>query len=152
MATAERPPKGMHDSHRPIGPREALAATLILSAATYSWFAAAARPFTTSADVFCSVAFAGIAVVIFVTRVPRASSRTTRADPASESFRSFLPWIVIVSLIVVWEIGTYCAGLGGSRHNFPTISSLYDEGARFHAVKASLFFLWLMLGWRMFRG
>jgi hypothetical protein len=120
---------------------------IIGATATYSWFAVVPKPFTAGADLFCAVAFGAMAAAIAVVRLTR------RDDEASDSAAggSICPWISLLLIFGAWELATYFAGLGAKRHDFPTFSSIYGELARFHAAKACLFFLWILLGWELLR-
>ena len=59
-------------------------------------------------------------------------------------------WVLALLLVAAVELGTYFAGWSGNRHDFPTISSLYDTAAQTPALKAAVVFAWLALGWALF--
>ena len=122
-----------------------------LGAVVGSWFAAGTKPFSDGADAACAAAFAAVALGVVVNRARAgATAVTVSAEPVSAEVAMW-PWIVCVLLLLAWEVVTYAAGLGGRRHSFPTLSSLYDDVARWHGAKAFVFFLWIALGWRTFR-
>jgi hypothetical protein len=126
--------------------------SVLVASIAYSWFAAASRPFTTASEIYCAVAFAGIGAAIVWHRLHRSQPTTGSGyvrPPATAG--SLRPWIVVLCVFMAWELTTYFVGITGNRHEFPTVSSLYDDAARFHAAKAFLFFLWLTLGWRLLR-
>jgi hypothetical protein len=127
---------------------------------TYSWWVATTRPFTLDADVATAVGLAVLVVVSGFTWVRRrsrpvvvgADARPGRAagpGGAGTPRRSPLPWLVALGVVVAVELATYFAGWSGSRHTYPTVSSLYDTAARVTAVKAVFVGAWLILGWRV---
>jgi hypothetical protein len=127
--------------------------------AVYSWWVSSTSPFTSAADVAVAVGFGLMAVVAGTTffgrrdgadqgrRAARPTSRT--GPPAGEHSRS-RAWVVTLSLVSAVELFTYIAGSTGNRHDFPTISSLYDAAAESQAAKAAIVFAWLVLGWALF--
>jgi hypothetical protein len=121
-------------------------ATLVAVAIAYGWIAAGTRPFTVGADVLTAIPLSLAATWAVVGRsgvswAPPAAA-TTRADAVR-----LWPWIAAIGLTALVELVAYFAGLGPHRYAYPTVSSLYDDLARFRAVKASLFAGWLALGW-----
>ncbi len=59
-------------------------------------------------------------------------------------------WVAAFLFLLAVELFTYFAGWSGNRHDFPTVSSLYDTAARSQAVKAAVVFAWMTLGWTLF--
>jgi hypothetical protein len=127
--------------------------SVLAASIAYSWFAAGSRPFATASEIYCAVAFAAVgAAIVFWHRFhrPQPTTGSGYARPPATA-GSLQPWIVVLCVFIAWELATYFVGISGNRHDFPTISSLYDDAARFRAAKAFLFFLWLTLGWRLLR-
>ena len=165
---------------RPISGREHMAVfgAAAVVAAVFAWFGTQTNPFTAGADAVCAVAFAAMALAILLKNRARhagpegaepegaepedheparggrghsAPAGATGAPAAGTDRRESLwPWVGCLGFLVAWELFTYFAGFGGHRDSFPTLSSLYDDAARWHAVKACLFFAWLALGWGLF--
>ncbi|HZU80935.1 MAG TPA: hypothetical protein VE991_13540 [Acidimicrobiales bacterium] len=134
--------------------RRQAARLVVLSVAAYGYgyWAAGSRPFTAGADAFVAVAFAPVAVL--GARAWMATPATARTGNASRPAMTvgrdrFL--LVVVAALVVLEVGTYVAGVGHARHDFPTVSSIYDELARWRTLKAAFFAAWLALGYGLFR-
>ncbi|MGB7051261.1 MAG: hypothetical protein WBG41_06815 [Acidimicrobiales bacterium] len=136
-------------------------AVLIAAGATYSWWVSSTTPFTLGADVAIAVGFVLMAVVagpsilrgsLGVNR-RRVSSEalpdtpTLMADQAAARTRA---WAAAFLFLLAVELFTYFAG-SGNRHDFPTVSSLYDTAAQSQAAKAAIVFAWMALGWSLFR-
>ena len=129
-----------------------LTACVVAAAVAYSWYAASTRPFTTPADIATAVPFLAVASVLAHRITRKRSSRPTRdpKGPADGSSR-IRPWVITIVLLGVIELVAYVMGFFGSRHEYPTLSSLYESAARTHGVRAVLFALWMILGWRLVR-
>ena len=144
---------------------------LVALGALYSWLVAITRPFTIAADVTVAIAF--VPFVLLVTGRLIAGSRIARsriggsriagsriagqsilpsseAQPAGPSWSDLRSWVLGLALLAAVELTSYFAGFSGDRHDFPTLSSLYDEVARSHVVKGLFVFGWLALGWGLF--
>ncbi|HZE15792.1 MAG TPA: hypothetical protein VE197_08800, partial [Mycobacterium sp.] len=91
------------------------------------------------------------ALMVVTLRRRRSASRSGSQATAQRRRGELWPWIAAISVLAVWEIATYFAGFGGHRQSFPTVSSLYDEAARWRGAKAAAYFLWLALGWGLVR-
>lgn len=116
----------------------------------YAWLLAATAPFTVGADVLVALALAvgaGATAAVVVRRrraeVPAAAAGRGASDGRAGAW---WPWIGVLGALVAWELFTYLAGMGPHRHHYPTISSLYDEAARWRAVKACCVVAWVGLG------
>jgi hypothetical protein len=147
-------------SWRPSEPfRLALIAALTVGAGAYAWWVSSTTPFTGSADVAVAAGFALMAVPAAVSFLHHG---VRRAGDDHDSDVSSVPvavdgerpkvraWTAAMVALVAYELFTYFAGSGGSRHTFPTLSSLYDDLASTQAVKALIVFAWLALGWGLF--
>jgi hypothetical protein len=129
----------------------------------YSLIAASTTPFTLPADVLTGAAIVAMAVAVFVRWPLRASagraSRVGRAGreapegpspPASRrSSHPYTPWLVFLSVFVVWELFNYV--VHGSRSDHPTFSSITDAIDRFYLLKSLLFLGWLVGAWFILR-
>jgi hypothetical protein len=136
-------------------------AVLIAAGAVYSWWVSSTAPFTSRADVAMAVGFVLMAVVAGASilrggigvngqRVPSEalpSTPTLMADQAAARTRA---WAAAFLFLLAVELLTYFAG-SENRHDFPTVSSLYDTAAQSQAVKAAIVFAWMALGWALFR-
>ena len=81
--------------------------------------------------------------------LPRRQQIEVRAPgDARVDAPSAAPWIVVVALIIGWELFSY---FSGPRAAHPTLSSLEDSAAQWHAAKAAVFAGWLALGWFLVR-
>jgi hypothetical protein len=128
--------------------------------AVYSWWLASTTPFTWTADGVVAVGFGLMAVVAgnkLVRPRPRAADPDTRstgsAGRAGADGGPSPPtraWVLALAFVVAVELFTYVAGWSGNRHDFPTISSLYDTAAGYRAAKAAIVFAWVALGWALF--
>ena len=141
---------GAREVLRRLGRQPSLRVVAVVAVGAGSWLAAGTRPFSDAADAACGAAFAAVGVGLLA---QRASLVTPAADRAQSDLAqtALWPWVVSLLLLAVWELVTYAAGLHGRRHSYPTISSLYDEAARWQGAKALAFFVWIALGWRLFR-
>ena len=128
-----------------------MAVVLALAAAlTYALALASTRPFTAPADALTAVGLAAGGVGLTARLV--GDSRATRGDdsapPTERVVGSWLPWVVLLVVVVGWEL--YCY-FGGPRPAHPTVSSLYDLAARYRLLKALIVLAWLALGWELVR-
>ena len=126
-----------------------------------AWWVSSTTPFTSGADAAVAVGFALMAVPAGAAlfhwtadaRKPTSPIPTGTAPsvgPPRQRWRRCVPWLAALALLVAVELSTYLAGLGGDRHDFPTLSSLYDTAARSQAAKATLVLAWMALGWGLF--
>jgi hypothetical protein len=134
-------------------------ALLVATGGVYSWWLSSTSPFTSTAEVAVAVGFGLMAVVAgtaFFGRRPgtdqadRSPGSTRDASTPSHDRSAAGAWLLALSLVAVVELVTYFAGWSGNRHDFPTISSLYDTAAQSPALKAAVVFAWLALGWALF--
>jgi hypothetical protein len=124
--------------------RRAAAVAVVVIAVGYSWLAAGAAPFTAAADAATAAPIALVGAIGLRALLRPAAAGETDAGRAG-------PFVLAIAIAVVLEVATYLAGLGGRRHAYPTLSSLYGAAARLRAAKASLFALWIALGWSLTR-
>jgi hypothetical protein len=121
-------------------------AILLAGGVGYSLIAASTRPFTLPADVLTGLAIVAMAVLVCV-RWP-LRTRKVRAAAASSSTsatgHSYLLWILLLVVFVVWELFNYL--VHGTRANHPTFSSITDAIDRFYLLKSLLFLGWLAGG------
>lgn len=135
-----------------------MAAGLLGVAAGYSWWVGTTTPFTAGADLATSVGFALMAVPAVLTyrrRYLHRPATTVSLDPAEHDTSTEIArrgnvtaWVVVISLITALEVVGY---FGGSRYSYPTLSSLYNSASGTVAGKAVFAFLWVLLGWGLFR-
>jgi hypothetical protein len=128
--------------------------------AVYSWWVSSTTPFTSMADVAVAVGFALMAIVtgpsILRGRAgsdgrsvaPEDLGDSTAPSDDQRPARSRAGVAAFLFLLAI-ELFTYFAG-SGNRHDFPTISSLYDTAAQSQAAKAAIVFAWMALGWALF--
>ncbi len=140
--------------------RTARLAVLVAVGAVYSWWVSSTTPFTSGADVAVAVGFVVMAVVAG-TSIVRSGTGSNRRSVSSENLQHPLApiddqptarseaWVAAFLFILSLELLTYFAG-SGNRHDFPTISSLYDTAAQSQAAKAAIVFAWMALGWALF--
>jgi hypothetical protein len=129
---------------------------LMAMGAVYSWWVSSTTPFTVGADAAVATGFvllalpAGASFVRGQVRFGDAGREPHSAvDPTAR--RPLLrAWVVALLFLLAVELFTYFAGWSGNRHEFPTISSLYDTAARSQAAKAAIVFAWMALGWGLF--
>jgi len=57
-------------------------------------------------------------------------------------------WLIPVGLFVVVEVATYA---GGSTHEFPTLSLLFDPLLDSYLMRVAAYFGWLTVFWGMVR-
>jgi hypothetical protein len=115
------------------------ALVVLLAAAVYSWVAAGFRPFTTAEEVM--VAIPAIVVFVFAWRPSRPSSPRA-ADGWART--SVVLWLGLVVVAVGWELMAF---FSSPRADHPTLSVIADDIMSVHAGRASMFLLWLTLGW-----
>jgi hypothetical protein len=138
---------GKQGAAEPPSARLARVATAILIGAIYSWAVSATRPFTTAANVTVAIGFVIIGVVMAGCLRRRARSGQAARVGSGRGWA----WAVTIGVLAVVELSSYFAGFGASRSTFPTLSYLYDEASRDQAVKALFVFLWMAMGWGLFR-
>lgn len=131
--------------------RTVVTTVVVVAVAAYSYVAAGTTPFTAGADAMTALSFAAVAVVMVSSLVRRRRQGQTRLSTDVAAGGSVVPWTVVLSVFVVWEVVTYAAGFAGGRHAFPTVSSLTDQAFRWRGAKAALFAAWLALGWGLVR-
>lgn len=119
-------------------------------AGAYAGWVAQTKPFTTQADVAVAVGFVLMVTVVARTLRHRRAGTPAPARPARPR-RRYLPWAIAIGALLALELAAYGIGFSASRHAFPTLSSLYDEVSRSPADKAGVVFVWMMLGWGLFR-
>jgi hypothetical protein len=136
-------------------------AVLVAAGAVYSWWVSSTTPFTSRADVAVAVGFVLMAVVAGasilrggigvngqgVSSEALPDTPTLIADQPAARSRA---WAAAFLFLLAVELFTYFAG-SGNRHDFPTVSSLYDTAAQSQAAKAAIVFVWMALGWALFR-
>jgi hypothetical protein len=139
--------------------RAARPGVLVATGIVYSWWLSSTTPFTSAADAGVAAGFAVMAVAAGITLLRRRSgvnrpiaafgspANTTAVARERPAIRA---WVVALSYVLVVELLSYFAGLSGNRHDFPTISSLYDTAAESQAAKAAVVFAWMALGWGLF--
>lgn len=127
-----------------------LAVVAVVATAVYAWFASATTPFTVPADVMTAVPLLGMVVVVALQHIGGAGHvwRRLPADRPPDGGTA-VPWIVLLVLLAVPEGASLL--VAGPRSSHPTISSIADTVFRWHAVKASVYFLWLWLCWYVVR-
>lgn len=128
----------------------AVVAGAIAATFAYGWVASGTRPFTVGADSVTAMALGLGAVAATLTGLGVFGSKTRTGGPPSEARPAVWPWLVSLGILVLWELAVYWAGVADSRHVFPTLSSLYDDAARWRGTKATFFALWLLLGFGLF--
>ncbi|HVA73600.1 MAG TPA: hypothetical protein VNF71_03455 [Acidimicrobiales bacterium] len=126
-------------------------ALALVIAAFYSWAVATTEPFTVTADVLVSVGFVLMGVPL-AGRLRRRREGPKTARPDKYRTGKLTPWVVTIGVLAVVQLSVYFAGWSAGRHDYPTLSSLYDEAtSRSETAKAVLVFLWMSLGWGLFR-
>lgn len=119
--------------------------------AFYSWAVATTKPFTTAADAVVALGFLLMGLVL-VGCLRRWGKGPRQARLDRRRTGNVTPWVVTIVILAIVELAAYFAGWGAGRHAFPTLSSLYDEASSSSvAAKAVLVFLWLAMGWGLFR-
>jgi hypothetical protein len=120
-------------------------AVLVVLVGAYAWYAAGTTPFTTGANLTVGAALvvaAALAATEATTGRPWRARHRDRTGPEG----SLWPWWVAIAVLVGWELFNY---FQGPRHDYPTISSIYDHVARWQWAKAALIAAWLVLGWEI---
>jgi hypothetical protein len=141
--------------------RTSRSAVLIGAGAVYSWWVSSTTPFTSRADVAMAVGFVLMATVAGASilrggigvnrqRVSTEALPTTPALMADQAAARTRAWAAALLFLLAVELFTYFAG-SGNRHDFPTVSSLYDTAAQSQAAKAAFVLAWMALGWALFR-
>lgn len=125
-------------------------ALLVVLAGLYSWIAATTKPFTTDADAIVAVGYVLVSILL-INRLRRQNA--ARRRPSGSRKRTNLwPWALAITFLVTVELVSYFGGWVAGRHAFPTLSSLYDRASGSSAAaKAAVVFLWMALGWGLFR-
>lgn len=137
----------------PISKNPLISSAVIIASAAFSWIAAGTKPFTFGSDLVCTIAFApmaGLALSKFKS-MRRSGEQGKESLEKARPKEVLEPWILAVGLVIFWELVTYFAGFGGLRHEFPTLSVIDNYVSSFKASKAAIFFLWLALGWSLFK-
>ena len=116
-------------------------AVLVAVGAVYSWWVSSTTPFTSGADVAIAVGFVLMAVVAGAsilrsgtgvespTGLIRGTSRHAHAHRLTSRPARTRAWAAAFLFLLAVELFTYFAG-SGNRHDFPTVSSLYDTAAQ----------------------
>lgn len=136
----------------PRGPGATRIASLcaVLAAASYAAWASGTTPFTPPADVAVSVPSAAFAAALVLqVRWPHAQPWRRLTDGVPAGTGRALPWLVVVAVLVGAELASYFHG--GPRADYPTISSFLDTIFHDRAAKATVWFVWLTLGWYLAR-
>lgn len=123
----------------------------LAAAAGDAWWVASTRPFSTASDAAVLGGAAVVGVVAARTlphRRPGLPRLTALRAPGRPQITA---WMVVTALIVAYELATLLAGAILGRPAVPTVSSLYDAAARSREAKAAIVFVWLALGWSLFR-
>lgn len=133
-------------------PRLLETAAVVVLAAVYAVFASTTRSFTVGGDIATAAGFVPIGLLA----ARSVWSRRAAGEPHRRSFdaaarRRLAPWIVTITVLVVWEVAMYLAGFGGHRSADPTISSLYDRASASRTGRGIFLFLWQLFGWGLFR-
>lgn len=130
-----------------------LVVAVLIASAAYSWLASGTTPFTLWAEIACGVAsvIVGHLAILKIVRMPKARDRHRTVASRALPGELLEPWILAVSLFIVWELSTYFAGFDGHRNEFPTLSVIANFISVWRPGKAVLFGLWLTLGWAIFK-
>lgn len=135
-------------------------AGLAVLVGAYSYWVATTRPFTDGADLSVATGFVLVGLVGAAAMwrrrhdgsdKPAASERDRPPDELGLGHRDTRLWWAVVALIIALEIAGYAGGFVVDRAAFPTLSSLYDAASRSTAGKATIVFVWMVLGWGLFR-
>lgn len=124
-------------------------------AVVLSVYASKTKAFTIGADLACTLGFVAMATV-FVNAFRRRTEIEAESE-AGQPLRTRLaseevaPWAMTLGAVVVWELATYFAGFGGYRQDFPTLSVIFNDSARWTVTRGVWFFVWLAFGWGVFR-
>ncbi len=131
--------------------RDRVAAIVALGAAiVYAGLASGARPFTVAAYAAVSLPSALFAATLVLERRwPGAGPwrRIDRTRPKGKG--TAVPWLLVIALLVSVELASYFHG--GSRADYPTISSGLEALFHYRAAKAAGWFAWLTAGWYLAR-
>ncbi len=132
---------------------------LVVVAGAYAWWVSSTTPFTEAADTAVAVGFALLAIPAAVSLLQHNVRRGVGSDGSGSSSEPLAiagdqpklqVWMAAIVAIAVYELFTYVAGIVGTRHAFPTLSSLYDTAASSQLAKALFVFAWMALGWGLF--
>jgi hypothetical protein len=117
----------------------------LAAGALYAGLVAVTTPFTLAADVATAIP---LALVLVPLRRRLVEGRATPAAPGMPTrrqagARAWVMWGSIAEAAVAWQLFCY---FSSPRESHPTLSALYDMGARHGAVKALVVLAWLALG------
>lgn len=76
------------------------------------------------------------------------SSRMPRIATPQELPPGVVWWLIPLGLLAVVEVATYA---GGSTHDFPTLSLLFDPVLESYPMRSAAYFGWLSMFWGMVR-
>jgi uncharacterized membrane protein (GlpM family) len=117
---------------------------VLMAAVAYAAYLSGTEPFTWQADVTVAIP---IGLVAAGTVISWRAWERTRIEPVSAA--SWLPWAVIGTVAVAWELFNYLT-LPRSAHQ--TLSSLGDHAMSYRPAKAGFVLVWLVAGWALVRG
>ncbi len=134
-------------------PKNRLVVLFVMVSAAYSWLASGTQPFTVGSGLVCAIAFAPMAWLAWsrILAMRKAARSTMNAGMDAHLREMLEPWLLAIAFLIFWELVTYFAGFGGHRNEFPTLSVIDNYVSSLRPSKAVVFFLWLVLGWAMFR-
>jgi hypothetical protein len=121
-----------------------LAGALVVGVA-YALWVASTTPFTWQANV----AVAAALVVAAGAAVRWWPKRTVTIRLVDRVKYPYVPWVVLLAILVGWEV--YCYVAPGSRAQHPTFSSMADAVDRHEGLKTLVVLAWLSLGWMIVR-
>lgn len=131
--------------------RGAFVLAWIAAAAGDAWWVASTHPFSAASDAAVLGGAVVVGVVAVRTLLRRRGAQAAPPSRPAPSRPRITAWMVVTACIVAYELATLLAGAIASRQAFPTVSSLYDAAARSRDAKAAIVFVWLALGWSLFR-
>jgi hypothetical protein len=108
----------------------------------YSWFAAAAVPFSRNALLIVLLPGAALAVIACL-RPPKRIPPPDRLDLAGFSY-----WAVAVVALFEWEASAF---KDGAPRWHPALTTLIDPALGSRPLKAAGILIWLFAGWALVR-
>jgi hypothetical protein len=126
---------------RPVNPalRKAAAGAVLIA---YSWFAAAAVPFSRNALLIVLLPGAALAVIACL-RPPKRIPPPGRLDLAGFSY-----WAVAVVALFEWEASAF---KDGAPRWHPALTTLIDPALGSRPLRAAGILIWLFAGWALVR-
>jgi hypothetical protein len=97
--------------------------------------------FSLAANLYVLVLGGALLVAGVSGRMPRIA--TPKELPVGVAW-----WLIPLGLLVVVEVATYA---GGSSHDFPTLSRLFDPLLESYLSRSTAYFGWLLVFWGMVR-